>query len=242
MNNNNRSKKKPPIYVKIYNELLKNIQAGLYVESGKLPSEHVLAEQMGVSRMTLRQSLTLLQEDGVIISRKGVGNFIKSSKMNNIEGLEYIGNVLEKCGIKSVDRIDCEYRLEPPELFIENKFGRKTAVLLVVSLYYYDKDEYQGESFSMIATDLQFIQDKDLSQEEVVKDLVLNSIYEESKVANYNLTIVESDSHLKLHRNKGSWQTLLTEKLLSEDGTVLSFTKYRFPLELTEIKINSYKK
>ena len=51
---NNRSKEKAARYALVYNKILQLIQEGLYPEGSKLPSEPSLAQQMQVSRSTLR--------------------------------------------------------------------------------------------------------------------------------------------------------------------------------------------
>ncbi|NOH14478.1 MAG: GntR family transcriptional regulator [Chloroflexi bacterium] len=46
------------------------------VASGQLPSEPELAEQFGVSRGTVRQALTILEREGVILRRQGAGTYV----------------------------------------------------------------------------------------------------------------------------------------------------------------------
>ena len=69
-------KQKKLKHVKVYDQLFKKIQDGVYPPGSKLPSEPNLAEQMGVSRMTLRRALALLQEDGLISNFQCKGNYI----------------------------------------------------------------------------------------------------------------------------------------------------------------------
>lgn len=53
------------------------IQAGSYRPGSRLPSEAELAEQLAVSRPTLRESLRLLEERGTIERRHGRGTFVR---------------------------------------------------------------------------------------------------------------------------------------------------------------------
>ena len=71
-----KKKIKEPKYVTIYNILFKMITLGEFSKNDRLPSEPDLARDLGVSRTTLRQALTLLQEDGLIKIIRGKGNFI----------------------------------------------------------------------------------------------------------------------------------------------------------------------
>ncbi len=53
------------------------IAAGAYRPGSRLPSEAELAEQLSVSRPTLRESLRLLEERGMIRRRHGRGTFVR---------------------------------------------------------------------------------------------------------------------------------------------------------------------
>ena len=53
------------------------IRLGTYRPGSRLPSEAELAEQLAVSRPTLRESLRLLEERGMISRRHGRGTFVR---------------------------------------------------------------------------------------------------------------------------------------------------------------------
>jgi GntR family transcriptional regulator len=53
------------------------IELGTYRPGSRLPSEAELSEQLAVSRPTLRESLRLLEERGMIIRRHGQGTFVR---------------------------------------------------------------------------------------------------------------------------------------------------------------------
>lgn len=65
---------------KLYEQVLDQIQAmiaqGLYKKGDLLPTEKELMEQMGVSRITVREALRLLSEAGVISTRRGRGSVV----------------------------------------------------------------------------------------------------------------------------------------------------------------------
>ena len=54
-------------------QLEESIELGLLPTGSRLPSEGDLAEQMGVSAMTLREALASLREQGLIVTRRGRG-------------------------------------------------------------------------------------------------------------------------------------------------------------------------
>jgi DNA-binding LacI/PurR family transcriptional regulator len=65
--------KHKPVYRRIYSELSSELEAGLYNETGMLPSEKELCARFGVERNTIRKSLQLLVNEKRIVRRPGLG-------------------------------------------------------------------------------------------------------------------------------------------------------------------------
>ncbi|MGS2587914.1 GntR family transcriptional regulator [Streptomyces hebeiensis] len=63
-------------YERIADDLRDAIRAGEYADDGRLPSESDLMARYGVARMTVRQALSVLQNEGLTESRKGSGVFV----------------------------------------------------------------------------------------------------------------------------------------------------------------------
>ena len=57
---------KIPLYVTVYETISEWLKEGKYKPGDKLPGENILAEQLNVSRGTLRQAMLLLQEDEIL--------------------------------------------------------------------------------------------------------------------------------------------------------------------------------
>ncbi len=56
--------------------IAERMASGVYKPGDALPSEVALAGELGVSRVTLRQALRTLEEDGALIKRQGIGTFV----------------------------------------------------------------------------------------------------------------------------------------------------------------------
>ncbi len=70
-------------------EILNGIESGrLTGENGLLPSEAALSQRLGVSRATIREALSQLEQRGVLIRRHGVGTFARPPAPRIDEGLE----------------------------------------------------------------------------------------------------------------------------------------------------------
>lgn len=59
-----------------YEKILSMIMRGEIAVGAKLPTEHALSEQFGMSRPVLRQALQHLRDDDLIVSRQGSGSFV----------------------------------------------------------------------------------------------------------------------------------------------------------------------
>lgn len=64
-----------PVVV-LYERIADAIHEGTYPPGSTLPSEPRLAAELGVSRPALREALLLLQEDGLLTVRRGVGRTV----------------------------------------------------------------------------------------------------------------------------------------------------------------------
>jgi len=64
-----------------YARIVAAISNGDYPVGGKLPTEHELAEQMAVSRPIIREALSRLRDDGLVISRRGSGTYVQRNLM-----------------------------------------------------------------------------------------------------------------------------------------------------------------
>ncbi|MFN2124419.1 MAG: GntR family transcriptional regulator [Candidatus Promineifilaceae bacterium] len=64
------------LYVQVREALREQIESGELKPGERLPSEDELAVQFGVSRMTVRQGVTDLTDEGMLYRRRGVGTFV----------------------------------------------------------------------------------------------------------------------------------------------------------------------
>ncbi len=65
-----------PIYIQIRESLRAEIMGGHLKRGEQLPSENELAAKYNVSRMTMRQSIEDLVDEGLLYRRHGVGTFV----------------------------------------------------------------------------------------------------------------------------------------------------------------------
>jgi GntR family transcriptional regulator len=65
-------------HVRIADDLRAMIRSGELRDGDRLPGENTIMERYGVARMTARQALADLQNEGIAVARKGAGVFVRT--------------------------------------------------------------------------------------------------------------------------------------------------------------------
>ncbi|MFF9085438.1 GntR family transcriptional regulator [Streptomyces sp. NPDC014991] len=77
-----------PKYQRIADSLREAIQSGEYGPGDRLPGENELMAAHGVARMTARQALSVLRDEGVAEARKGAGVFVRAFRPLRRRGIQ----------------------------------------------------------------------------------------------------------------------------------------------------------
>ncbi len=70
-----------PLYVQIAEGLIDQIESGELTPGDRLPPERDLSEKLGVNRLTLRRALRVLEAQGLIIRKHGIGTYVAERKI-----------------------------------------------------------------------------------------------------------------------------------------------------------------
>lgn len=76
MKNTTIEAKSAPAYLQLYRQMREDIVAGIYPRGGRLPSKRLLADEAGVSTVTVEHAYALLYEEGYIEPRERSGYFV----------------------------------------------------------------------------------------------------------------------------------------------------------------------
>ncbi|HIY56965.1 MAG TPA: GntR family transcriptional regulator [Candidatus Tetragenococcus pullicola] len=72
---------KLPVYLQIHDTIKEKIESHYWEIGDRLPSERELSEKFGVSRMTLRQAIQTLADEGILERKIGSGTYVASQKV-----------------------------------------------------------------------------------------------------------------------------------------------------------------
>ncbi|MFZ7131842.1 MAG: GntR family transcriptional regulator [Eubacteriales bacterium] len=129
-----------PLFEQLRDAIIQKITEGEYLQEDKLPSERQFAEKYNISRVTVRQALNQLVQEGVIIKKQGKGNFVAVKKIEN--KLDSLLGFVEEFSIKNrkceVAILKKEYVIASPEISSAMKIDEDAKMLMVVRQIFVD--------------------------------------------------------------------------------------------------------
>ena len=104
-----------PKYLRIYTELRDRIEGGWWPAGTALPAQRELADEFGVSMMTLRQAVQLLADEGLVGTRHGLGTYVTPRFAHDLGHLRSFASDLAAQGAPVTTRLLDAAALTPPE-------------------------------------------------------------------------------------------------------------------------------
>ncbi|GJH35850.1 GntR family transcriptional regulator [Paraburkholderia hospita] len=96
-----------PLYDRVRDALHARILDGTYPPGSRLPTEHELCESHGVSRITIRQALERLRQEGWVEKIHGQGTFVQRSRaVQNISALQSFSEAMTPLGHRVSNRVE----------------------------------------------------------------------------------------------------------------------------------------
>lgn len=146
-----------PVYRQLEEIIESKIYDGTYKTGDKIPSENELCELYGVSRTTVRQTLTLLAQKDLVYSVHGKGSFVKLPEIKGeLSKIVRFGTALKLGGVAgytNVYKYDTGHKNEKADrLFNHNYFNlyligyAKDAPVVVYKSYI--RDELKSDVYS----------------------------------------------------------------------------------------------
>ena len=78
-----------------YARIAAGISNGDYAVGGKLPTENELAELLSVSRPIVREALSRLRDDGLVVSRRGSGTYVRRAPLASDRRLAPLSSIAD---------------------------------------------------------------------------------------------------------------------------------------------------
>lgn len=110
-----------PMYIKIHNQIKRDIENKKYKVGERIPAERQLASKFNVSRMTLRQAIKTLEDEGILERRLGSGTYVSSQKVQEkMSGIMSFTDITRSNGQVPSSKL-LSYRITKPSLSEKEK-------------------------------------------------------------------------------------------------------------------------
>ncbi len=236
-----------PIYHQLYEILKSGIEEGVFEAGSYLPSENTLARSYGVSRLTVRQALSELLQEGLIEKHRGRGTIVKEPK--NVENLTELRGFTDEARIsgQSSSSIVLENKLtDAPSVVMEKlDLPAGSKMILLKRLRLLDGIPYAVESAYVnpaVDTRLLGILDKDMSKSSLY-DFFRNELNLVLKYADETLEVDTADAQTASLLNISSGECVVLRKRFtytaSDECVEYVFSVYRGDKYKFNIRISS---
>ena len=88
-------KSQNPLYQQLMRRLQNDVATGVYPAGGRIPSEQLLCDTYGVSRVTVRKAMLDLVQEGLLVRRQGKGTFVADARLTR--DLAHITSFSDAC-------------------------------------------------------------------------------------------------------------------------------------------------
>lgn len=130
-----------PSYIQLANHLREQIHTGTFGAGSQLPTEAELVVRSKLSRITVRRGLEILEREGLVVKRQGLGTFVRNPIRQELSSVRTMTEVLLEKGITPrIKVLNFGETIPPEEVRISMRLEPEERLLLVERLYF-DEDE-----------------------------------------------------------------------------------------------------
>jgi GntR family transcriptional regulator len=154
-----------PLYLQVKAWMLDQIDRGAFRPHRRIPSERALSDRFGISRMTVRQALLELTQEGRLYSRVGKGTFVADLPISqSLRGLTGFSEDMRALGIAPSSRVlRAEIVPVPAECRSALRLAATAPVLVLQRLRLADGVPLTIETAHLAFPDMNRLIDMDLS-------------------------------------------------------------------------------
>lgn len=228
------------VYVQVYDRLRSMIEDGTFPVGSPLPAETKLAKMLDTSRMTLRQALDLLHQDGLVRKVRGSGNYVQLRNSDTNPSLHQLGNPVDKCLKKPYDLVESECFVEQTNEYAREVLGADAWECVSSYQYYYRDDKMVAYTFSLMSLDMAEELQLDLQNKKKRDAFFQQEIYGLAKRAHIEIIMDLNVASLwQVPLKEEEQVSFMEEKIYGEDYKMLVINKHYFLTEECRVTIEA---
>jgi GntR family transcriptional regulator, transcriptional repressor for pyruvate dehydrogenase complex len=120
------------VYDQVIDQIKSKIKSGEIKKGDRLPSEREMAESIGVSRTSVREAIRALEVVGLVESKQGAGNYIKTNFDNSLFEPLSVMFMLQESSVKEMYDLRETLELECAKLSAQNIEDNELALLTAI--------------------------------------------------------------------------------------------------------------
>ncbi|WP_280769233.1 GntR family transcriptional regulator [Salipaludibacillus daqingensis] len=229
-----------PIYYQLEEKIKGQIEQGELKTGDMLPSEREYADRFEISRMTVRQAISKLVNDGYVYRKKGTGTFVAEKKIEQpLQGLTSFTEDMKTRGMKPSNRL-IHFRVVPATSYTASALNidEGAPVYEIQRIRLADgvpmalETNYLSESLNPRLTE-EVVQS---SLYDFIENKLNKKIGEATQIIESSI-VTEKEMEL-LEVKKGSPVLIIERKTYLDDGTPLEVVKSAYRADRYRFMIN----
>jgi GntR family transcriptional regulator len=131
-----------PFYAQVRDALRQMIMNGTYQPDQQMPSEYEMVELFNVSRITIRQALNDLQNEGLILRIHGKGTFVSKPKaFQDLARLQSFGEAMQPMGYETYSKLISVREVDAsPQVRARLQLGARERAVEIRRVRYLNRD------------------------------------------------------------------------------------------------------
>ena len=220
-----------PLYQQLENDIKDKIASGEYKSGQMLPSENKYCEMYQVSRVTVRNAITDLVDQGILIRKHGKGTFVANQKIsNNLVKFQGFTSTCRENHIETKTHILCVRRQEA-SLYDMRTLNLKEGddIIYIKRIRYADGHPVIIEHVHLPYHEYSFLLREDMENRSLYAVIEKNTGSTPESYCYAKLCLEASaatpEEALFLDIPAGSPLFILKEEVISDQGTPIHWTK-----------------
>ena len=237
-----------PKFLTIYNTLYEEIQMGKFPGGESLPTEKVLCKSFGVSRMTLRQAIKLLTEDGVVESIRGKGHFVVSQhRDHSTSSMAHLAHPLQQMSREAMTLEAIHYRVDLESEYTNHLFQNRPSAVVAMERYYVCEGNASKKTdamcFTFIPINVIDLYEVSTQDETAVRAFVEEQIYQYAAQSDLKFSMTQKPhfAHDGYTFDGGDYCWLVVETLYNGHESPVMINKWYVPNGQADINVTRMK-
>ena len=162
-----------PLYYQVERDMRQRIESGVWQAGQQIPSEKELCALYDVSRITIRQAISALVDEGLIVRERGRGSFVRSPVITaGARGLTSFSDEMAVLGMRPGGRV-VSLRREPapPEIAAKLQLAAGDPIVIIRRLRYADEAPIGVQTAYLPSASFPGLEHADLAGQSLYKHL-----------------------------------------------------------------------